>query len=208
MIDPPNKRIAEEVIDRIFRRMKSHQHPARPRLGVDIGRVIIHGDGPDTNFIGGSDEDALRAPAMIGVLEALSRLCARFEGRVWIVSKCGPRIEARSRAWLEAHRFFETTGILRQNLRFCRNRKDKAPICLELGIDFFVDDRVDVLLPMLAIVPHRFLFGAETAREPGIAAVPTWAAAEAAIVRVLDEEEGVGVREDVSDRRTRAARAP
>lgn len=180
---------------------------AQPRLGVDIGRVIIHGDGPDTNFIGGSDEDALRAPAMTGVLEALTRLCARFGGRVWIVSKCGPRIEARSRAWLDAHRFFETTGISRHNLRFCRNRKDKAPICLDLGIDFFVDDRVDVLLPMLAIVPHRFLFGADTSREPGIRPVPTWAVAEAAITRILDEEEAVGVREPVSARGTPPARA-
>lgn len=179
----------------------------KPRLGVDIGRVIIHGDGPDSNFIGGADEDALRAPAMAGVLEALARLCARFEGRVWIVSKCGPRIEARSRAWLRAQRLFETTGIPHQNLRFCRNRKDKAPICLDLGIDYFVDDRVDVLRPMLAIVPHRFLFGADTSPEPGIAAVPTWAVAEAAILRILDEEEAVGVRQDVRARYAPAGRA-
>ena len=154
-----------------------------PRLGVDIGRVIIHGDGPDTNFIGGTDEAAMSAPAMEGGFEALARLRARFEGRVWIVSKCGPRIEARSRAWLERHEFFQITGILRQNLRFCRNRKDKAPICEGLGIDFFVDDRIDVLLPMAGIVPNRFLFGAATSPEPGITPAPTWAVAEAAITQ-------------------------
>jgi len=192
----------------IVRHMKSKQHLARPHLGIDIGRVIIQGDGPDTNFIGGSDDDALRAPAMAGVLEALTRLCARFEGRVWIVSKCGPRIEARSRAWLRAQRLFEITGIPRRNLRFCRDRKDKALICGDLGIDYFVDDRVDVLLHMRAIVAHRFLFGAKSSREPGLLPVPTWEATEAAILDRLDEEEAVGVREDVSDRRTRAARAP
>jgi hypothetical protein len=153
------------------------------RLGVDIGRVIIHGDGPDTSFIGATDEDAMRAPAMDGAFDALVRLHALFEGRVWIVSKCGPRIEARSRAWLEAHRFFETTGIARENVRFCKNRKDKAPICERLGIDFFVDDRFDILHSMSGIVAHRFLFGASSSPEPGITPVPTWAVAEAAIIQ-------------------------
>jgi hypothetical protein len=181
--------------------------PALPRLGVDIGRVIIHGDGPDTSFIGGSDADAMRAPAMEGVFDALRRLRARFEGRVWLVSKCGPRIELRSRAWLAGTRFFETTGIPGDNLRFCRNRKDKAPICLELGIDFFVDDRIDVLVPMVGTVAHRFLFGALTSPDHGVTPVPTWAAAEAAITRILDEEESTGAREPVSARGTPAARA-
>jgi hypothetical protein len=199
-------RIAEEVTQRIFQRMKAIKTPA-PKLGVDIGRVIIHGDGPDTNFIGGSDADAMDAPPMAGVLEALARLCARFEGRVWIVSKCGPRIEARSRAWLRAHRFFETTAIPHKNIRFCKSRKEKAPICLDLGIDFFVDDRIDVLLPMAAIVAHRFLFGAASSPQQGIVPVPTWAVAEAAICRILDEEELVGVREGFSPGGTTPARA-
>lgn len=125
------------------------------------------------------------APAMDGAFEALARLRERFADRVWLVSKCGPRIEARSRAWLAHHRFFEATGIAPENLRFCRNRKDKAPICRELGIGFFVDDRADVLLPMAGIVPQRFLFGASSSSEPGVVAVPTWAAAEEAITARL-----------------------
>src|SRR5262245_26364064 len=85
--------------------------PGEPRLGVDIGRVIIPGEGPDTSFIGGSEADALKVPAMNGAFEALARLNMFFEGRVWLVSKCGPRIQARTRAWLGEHRFFERTGI-------------------------------------------------------------------------------------------------
>src|SRR5438045_1669903 len=93
------------------------------KLGVDIGRVIIQGDGPDTNFLDASEEDAMRAPAMAGVVESLGRLVERFGGdNVWIVSKCGPRIEARSRAWLARRRFFEATGIVRENIRFCKQR--------------------------------------------------------------------------------------
>ena len=51
---------------------------SQPRLGVDIGRVIIAGDGPDTNFIGGTEEQAMSAPAMDGAFDALARLCRLF----------------------------------------------------------------------------------------------------------------------------------
>jgi hypothetical protein len=154
-------------------------------LGVDIGRVIIHGDGPDTSFIGGSEEEAMRAPAMDGALASLTRLRERFAGRVWLVSKCGPKVQERTRKWLDRTRFFQTTGIPYGQLRFCRDRKDKAPICAELGITLFVDDRLDVLDAMRDVVPHRFQFGASEA-PIGVRPVPTWALAESAILEVLN----------------------
>lgn len=160
---------------------KDISHPPPPVLGVDIGRVIIEGDGPDTSFVGGSDADAMRAPAMAGAFAALARLCETFEGRVWLVSKCGPKIQARTRTWLDRQRFFQSTGIPYGQLRFCRDRRDKAPICAELGIGLFVDDRFDVLQAMAGIVPHRFQFGATTSAA-GITPVPDWAAAERAIL--------------------------
>jgi hypothetical protein len=159
-----------------------HSHRRRvglERLGVDIGRVIIAGDGPDTSFVGGSDEEALRAPAMPGAFDSLSRLRARFEGRVWLVSKCGPRVQARTRLWLAHHRFFERTGIDPEHLRFCRTRPEKAPICAKLGITCFIDDRADVLAAMSGVVPKRLLFGARVASIAGVIAVENWEAAEA-----------------------------
>ena len=114
-------------------------HAHELRLGVDIGRVIIHGDGPDTSFVGGSTEDALRAPAVDGALAALARLQLRFAGRVWLVSKCGPKVQSRTLAWFDRHRFFEATGLSRERVRFCRDRRDKAPICEELGIALRLD---------------------------------------------------------------------
>src|SRR3954463_15053042 len=114
------------------------------RLGVDIGRVIIAGDGPDTSFVGGSNDDALRANALPFALEALARLRAHLDGRVWLVSKCGPRVEARPRACLDHLRFFEGPGIDRAHLVFCRSRPEKAPICARLSINAFVDDREDI----------------------------------------------------------------
>ncbi len=114
----------------------------RPTLGIDIGRVIIHGDGPDTSFVGpragvasaasgrarrwvaGSDEEAMRAPAMDGAFDAIARLVRRFSGRVWLVSKCGKKVEMRSRMWLAQHRLHEITGVRERPLIDQISRKD------------------------------------------------------------------------------------
>lgn len=161
----------------------------KPTLGIDIGRVIIHGDGPDTSFLQATDEASLSAPAMEGAFDAIGRLVGLFDGHVWLVSKCGPRIAERSLRWLDHHRFWEVTGVARAQVRFCRQRKEKAGICLDLGIGWFVDDRLDVLLPMAGIVPYRFLFGATQAPDGAVYPAPTWASAEAGIMATRDEWE-------------------
>ncbi|MBI2048098.1 MAG: hypothetical protein HYT27_03075, partial [Parcubacteria group bacterium] len=104
----------------------------------------------------------------------------RFKDRVFIVSKCGPRVEKKTREWLAHHHFFERTGILREHVRFCRMRHHKAPLCHELGITHFVDDRLEVL-GFMTTVPHRFLFRGrphEVARFaehlPNVLQVRTW----------------------------------
>ena len=156
------------------------------RIGIDIGRVIIAGDGPDTSFVGGSDEEALRAPSIDGAFPSIARIVEAFGSEnVFLVSKCGKRVEARSRLWLAHHRFYAETGVLEKNLRFCRTRPEKAPICDELGIQFFVDDREDVLSHMNGVVRHRFLF-------------VTWPETERAIFATLAE----------GSRGSAAARAP
>ena len=88
-----------------------------PRLGIDIGRVIIdgpaHPGGRDTAFFSGDDEAMLATPEMAGAVAAISRLVPRFHGRVWLVSKCGPRTQARTRRWLAGRDFFGRTGLPR-----------------------------------------------------------------------------------------------
>ena len=126
---------------------------------------------------------------MEGAFASIERLVDLFGGRVWLVSKCGPRVAERSRRWLEHHGFWKATGVAREHLRFCRERRETAGICLELGIGRFVDDRLDVLVPMAGIVPHRFLFGASWSRDPSVYAVPTWEAAEALVTATRDESE-------------------
>jgi hypothetical protein len=141
------------------------------RLGIDIGRVIIEGDRPggDTNFIGGGIDDVLATPAIDGAFEAITRLTARLGGQVWLGSKCGKRMEEKTRIWLAHSRFFEVTGISAEHVRFCRERPQKRDHAAELGLTHFVDDRADVLEHLRGLVPHLFLFGPQ--REPA----PEWA---------------------------------
>ncbi len=160
--------------------------PHCSRLGIDIGRVLIAAEdanGADTAFIGGSLRDALETPPYAGMFEAVPPLVERFAGRVWLVSKCGPSVEAKSRAWLRHHRFFERTGIPPSNLRFCLQRPQKADHCCELGITHFIDDRADVLRHLEGVVPNRYLFGPQRkpVTAPGMVLLPTWEEADALV---------------------------
>jgi hypothetical protein len=171
------------------------------RLGIDIGRVIIdgsnHPSGDDTTFFKGGIENALSTPPVIGAFDAITRLCEIFDARVWLVSKCGDRVRGRTEQWLTHHRFFETTGVPATNLRFCRQRPEKAIHCAELSITHFIDDRADVLGALEGIVPHRFLFGPQSRpARPGVSHCPDWDVAEAAvlrsIVRPVDDADRLG----------------
>lgn len=130
-------------------------------IGVDVGGVIMDraNDDTDTSFFG---DNYLLTTATEGAFAALRTLVDATRGedgacRVFIVSKCGRVIQAKTLAWMSYHRFHEATGIPRENVRFCRKRHEKAPICAELGITDFVDDRLEVL-GHLATVPGKYLF--------------------------------------------------
>ena len=159
-------------------------------LGVDFGRVIndgsSHPSGDDTSFLTGSEETMLATPAMEGAFGSLKQLTKLFHGRIWIVSKAGPRIQANTELWLAHHGFFTTTLIPTYRLRFVRRRTDKAAVCTELGISHFVDDRAEVLKALIGIVPNLFLFGAQNGPVLDQAiAVPTWSEAEDRITQSL-----------------------
>lgn len=148
------------------------------KLGIDVGRVIIRpddADGADTSFIGGSLQDAMRTPPYAGMFDTVPRLVDRFEGRVWIVSKCGPTVQHKTLQWFEHHRFFARTGIARDHVRFCLKRPEKAIHCRALGITHFIDDRTDVLEAMRGVVPHLYLFGPQSRPVPaGMRHVASW----------------------------------
>ncbi|MFF0492280.1 hypothetical protein ACFYTQ_24915 [Nocardia sp. NPDC004068] len=155
-------------------------------LGIDFGRVIQGAPGPDgtadTVFLGASLAEAIESPATPGAFEVLPDLIARFEGRAWIISKCGENTERKTRAWLDHHAFYDRTGLPRGHVRFCRQRADKAVVCAELGITHMIDDRLDVHRALHDVVPHRYLFGPQEEIPDWVVHTPDWDAV-AALVR-------------------------
>lgn len=130
-------------------------------LGVDIGNVIIargmiDGSGNDTSFFSGN---YLQTPAVAGVFDALRSLVyEKFGHDVFLVSKCGQKTQEKTQLWLEEQNFYERTGILRSHVKFCRQRHEKLAICLEFGINSFVDDRLEVLGNLIHIAKSLYLF--------------------------------------------------
>lgn len=129
-------------------------------LGVDVGGVIVDraGENSDISFFGGRP---METPAVSGVFEALSILIRGvFDGRVYLVSKAGPRTAATTRARLEHTGFHDQTGIPRNNrVHFVRDRREKEPVCAKLGVSHFVDDRLDVLSLPVRVRPQPLPVG-------------------------------------------------
>ncbi len=124
-------------------------------LGIDIGGVIISGTREDSLTSG----DYLQNPEIAGALDAVGRLVReRFDEKVFLISKRGPRVQAKTIRWLKQHEFFERTCIKPRHIHFCLERADKADLCAQLGITHFIDNRIDVLT-YLRDVPYLFLFG-------------------------------------------------
>ena len=168
------------------------------RLGIDFGRVIMgaaDSDGhADTTFLSGGEARAMETAAEAGAFETIRDLCRHLDGGVWIVSKCGPRIERRTRRWLDHHCFFGRTGVPRDNLRFCRERRDKKIHCRELGITHFIDDRMDVLTHLRGLVPNLYWFGADTQTRPSpnwVIPVADWSAVRSVLLAGEANEEGL-----------------
>jgi len=134
-----------------------------PRLGIDIGGVIINGPahpgGGDTAFFEGDEATMLATPEMNGALAAITRLANLFSGRVWLISKCGSRVQARTLRWLEGHDFYQRTGLPPEHVRFCRTRPDKRIHCQQLALTHFIDDHPEVHGAICGTVDHQYFFG-------------------------------------------------
>ena len=137
----------------------------------------------DTSFLGSSLEEAIESPATPGAFDVIPRLVALFEGRVWIISKCGEATQRKTLAWLDHHDFYSRTGLPRDHVRFCRERAEKAVHCRELGITHMVDDRLDVHRAIRGVVAHCYLFGPQDNDVPDwVTHTPDWSAVEAALL--------------------------
>ncbi len=127
------------------------------KLGVDIGGVIIenHDGNADTSFF---SKKYLLTPAAENSFVELKKLNeGRFKDRVYLVSKCGPSVQSKTRKWLKHNHFYETTGISEEKWHFCLERSQKAEISHQLGLTAFVDDRLEIL-GYLSHMDELFLF--------------------------------------------------
>jgi hypothetical protein len=153
-------------------------------IGCDIGNVI---SGSDTDTPESQNRmftpDFLDTPVVDGAIETLAWLRSRADvATVRLLSKCGPEVERKTRLWLDHVRFAERTGIPtdEEHLTFCRRRKDKAGIVRAWGLTHFIDDREDILVPMLGLprIKRLYLFRPDrphAARDPLIRPVSSWA---------------------------------
>ncbi len=144
------------------------------RFGIDVGGVIIDraNDDTDTSFF---SDNFLATTVTEGCFESVAHIVSALApDDVFIVSKCGKRIQEKTLAWLAHHRFYERTGLKEAHVLFCLTRPEKAPICRDLRITDFVDDRADVLHHIAGIVERRFLFASSEAPADGMIAVAGW----------------------------------
>lgn len=137
----------------------SHLRAAMSRraLGVDIGRVLAAED-LDKN-VSLLSANWRQTETVAGSVEALGRLSTRaaFPGGIYLVSKCGPVVEERTREWLYMNRVLQRAGVDESRVHFVRERQQKAAICESYSITHFVDDRLSNLSWMIN-VPNRYLF--------------------------------------------------
>ncbi|HAS46134.1 MAG TPA: hypothetical protein DCS93_36980 [Microscillaceae bacterium] len=119
-------------------------------IGIDIGRVIISGDTDIPNQF--FSEDYLSVLPVNQAFDAIRQIVEKYGStKVHLVSKCGELTQQRTLHWLDHHQFFETTGVFRSQVWFCRERHEKQGICEAQGIRTFIDDRFTVLQHLLEL---------------------------------------------------------
>jgi hypothetical protein len=162
----------------------SWNYPSRI-LGIDVGGVIIGGDGEDTSFF---SDNYLQTPQLENAIEVIARVRPRFDN-TFIISKCGPKVESKTMAWMRHHDFHNRTEIGETAFHFCRKRPEKVGIAKKLGVTHYIDNRMDIINSMIGTVPNLFLFNPlqrATVTQGPFHIVPSWAAFER-LLEVLDK---------------------
>lgn len=133
------------------------------RIGLDFGGVIKpiskNGFEKDEIFDRTGGFPVRNSPHFPMAFDTIARLCERYEGNVWIVSKATKPTRERVLAWMKFNDFFSITGLKRDHIFFCDKRQQKRDHCIDLGINHFIDDRVHVLDIIKDVVDNLYLFG-------------------------------------------------
>lgn len=131
------------------------------RIGIDIGRVIL-ADATDRKDSIFSRDNYLNAKFVPHAIEAVEGIVELLRpDSVFLVSKCMPVIQQRTKEILHKNLFFDKTGVVEENVFFCEHRSDKGPIAANLNLTHFIDDRAGILKSLPLSVQKKFLFIAD-----------------------------------------------
>ena len=101
------------------------------KIGYDLGNTIT--------------SKTLLFPHIIeGAFEVIRKLSPIFE-ESYIISRVNSAQRDRALNWFETTDFFNQTLIKEENVYFCFDRRDKTHFVKSLEIDYFIDDRPEVL---------------------------------------------------------------
>ena len=128
-------------------------------LGVDVGGVVLDFIPYFNTELDFGGNNYLQTPEMKDAISSIKKLNeSKFKGNIFVVSKHGKDGPGRILEWLHSKNFFANTGIPENHFFPCAERHEKEGIVRKLGITHFVDDRAEVLEPMVNVVPNLYLF--------------------------------------------------
>lgn len=100
-------------------------------IGIDLGNTVT--------------SKLLPFPHIIdGAFPVIKKLVNKFD-ETYIISRVNDQQRLRALKWIEETNFCAETGIKKENIYFCFERRDKAHFAKSLNINVFIDDRLDVL---------------------------------------------------------------
>jgi len=131
-------------------------------LGIDCGNVIFHGFGR----------------SVPGSLENIRKIVqSKHFDKIYIVSRARIIAKYYYLARLKYINFWNYTGISRNDIYFCRYDEEKAAICKQLNINYFIDDRFEVLR-------HLSMVDKKYALDPKLAKIKRFAKSNSDVVIV------------------------
>ena len=133
------------------------------KIGIDLGNVIIDHIvfGTTTEYFFSGDYNLI--PAVKDSLFSLAQLNQnRFRDNVFVIYNATDIADTKIISWLESHYFFSTTGIEVNKIIRIKDGRDKLSTCIENEINYFVDDRLEVLGILYPHVKNLFLLGGQS----------------------------------------------
>lgn len=121
-------------------------------IGIDIGGCISTSVQETNDYL---SDLFLKAPPVEGSFESIRELVKVFGGEnIYIVSQASFPVALRKSEWFGYHKFFEKTGVPRENVIFLADSNQKSEACRMHHIRFFIDNRLEVLERIQTMIPE------------------------------------------------------